>query len=48
MEDGILEWTNPDKPNSRLQKYRLTTKGRKVAATLANHAGKPKGKRGAK
>ena len=44
MDDGVLEWTIPDKPNSRHQKYRLTAKGRKLAATLAKNATKPKGK----
>ena len=43
MDDGVLEWTIPDKPNSRHQKYRLTAKGRKLAATLAKNATKPKG-----
>ena len=48
MDDGVLEWTIPDKPNSRHQKYRLTSKGRKLVVALARNAAKHKGKGRAK
>ena len=47
LDDDLIELTVPDKPNSRLQKYRITKKGRQVARLIAeNHAPVPASKKG--
>jgi ATP-dependent DNA helicase RecG len=34
---GLIEMTMPEKPNSRLQKYRLTNKGHSLLESGGNH-----------
>jgi ATP-dependent DNA helicase RecG len=34
LAQGWIEYTRPEKPTSRLQKYRLTDAGRRLQATL--------------
>ena len=41
-EDALIEFTLPDKPDSRLQKYRLTERGRSFLTT-EHTAGTEKG-----
>lgn len=47
LDDDLIELTVPDKPNSRLQKYRITKKGQQVAKLLTeNHAAASSSKKG--
>lgn len=47
LDDKLIELTIPEKPRSRLQKYRITKKGRQVAKLLTeNHAAASSSKKG--
>jgi len=40
LQNKTVEYTIPEKPNSRLQKYRLTEKGKAVIAKFKKKDGK--------
>jgi len=40
MDESLIEYTIPDNPISRLQKYRLTDKGRRLVAKMKGDKGK--------
>ena len=45
VEDGLIELTLLDKPNSSLQKYRLTAKGEMSFQNETSKSAKPYGKK---